>query len=213
MELDDLKKRAKSITAPDAADEGSDKSAASLEGLLRRLKEEDARERVRLRRIKIFFGVAAVLYAGIFCLTWILPPDGPPERSRMTLALATLVFVTVATVSMVRARRIASIDYSSPVETFLRESDERYGRIRLREAWLYVPFVLIVTLMAGLGWTTGFSRYFPQYDESTGLISFAVFWVTASVLGGVIGMIWWKKHREPLLNEIRRLREELASEQ
>lgn len=212
MELDELKNRVGSVKAPEGISKGSGMRGGSLDGLVRMMKEQDAKEQIRLRRAKTFFGIAALLYAAIFTLTWILPPDGPAGRSRLVLALYTLIFVAIVTASVVRARRIAATDYSAPVGTFLKESERRYTLVNWREIWLFVPFFVIATLTAGLGWMNGFARYFSYLDESTGLLAFVVFWLVACIFAVAFGLLWWKKHRAPLLDEIRRLRSELASE-
>lgn len=212
MELDELKNRARGLKAPESPGERSGNRGASFEGLLRKLKEEDAREQVRLRRAKTFFGIAALLYAAIFTLTWILPPDGPAGRSRLVLGLYTLIFVAIVTASVVRARRIAATDYSSSVGAFLKESERKYALVNWREIWLLVPLFIIATLTAGLGWMNAFARYFSHLDESTGLLAFVVLWLIACITAAAVGLFWWKKHQAPLLEEIRRLQNELASE-
>ena len=130
----------------------------------------------------------------------------------MVLALTTLIFTALVTASVVRARRLAATDYSSSVGAFLRESEKRYARVNWRAIWLFVPFFIIATVTAGLGWMNAFARYFSHLDELTGLVSFVVLYVSLCIVSAVTGTIWWKKNRKPLLDEIRRLREELASE-
>jgi hypothetical protein len=212
MELDELMNRARSIKAPAAAGRRTDQFAASLETLMQRLKELDAKEQERLRRMKRVFGIAALLYGALLTLTWILPPDGDAGRVRLVFALFTLVFASVVAASLARARRIAAIDYSGPVGTYLRESEERYAFTNRRAILLFVPFFIIVTFAAGVGWMNSFARYFSHYDPSTGLISFVALWVMVCIVGAVTGALRWKNVQRPIVEEIRRLRKELDTE-
>jgi hypothetical protein len=213
MELDELKDRMKHVHAPRVEAAGSGQPAGTLDDLMRRLRAQDDQDRRRLGRIKIFFGIAAVVYFAILILTFILPPDGPAERNRLVLTAFTLVFVATATRSVVAARRIASTDYAAPVGAFLEEIERRYRFANWKDVWLFVPLFAVITLAGGMGWMIGAERYVPGLDRSTALILFGAFWLIVCAVGALFGRADWKKSRAPILKEIRRFRMELMSGQ
>lgn len=213
MELDELRDRTKRLHAPHVAPGAAGKSVGTTDDLVARLKAHDEKEGKRLRRIRLFFSIAAALYCAILLLTFVLPPDGPAGGSRLVLTLYTLVFVAIATRSVVAARRIARTDYSAPVGTFLREAERRFRVLDWREIWLFVPLFVVITFAGGLGWMIGAERYLPALERSAALILFAVFWVIVCAVAVVVGRVDWRKNRAPIFEEIRRLRLELFSDQ
>jgi hypothetical protein len=211
MELDELRNRARTLRAPVVDVGASGKPVGTIDDLVNRLRAQDEQDRRRLRRLRTFFGIAAVFYAAIFILTWILPPDGPAETSRLVLGLYTVIFAALATKSIVEARRIASIDYSSPVGSFLQQTERRYRLVNWQEVWLFMPIFVIAIFAGGLGWMNGVQRYQPELDRSTGLILYGILLAIVVAGGAVIGRAKWKKKRAPILEEIRRLQAELGS--
>ena len=214
MDWDDAIERAKRSRAPDVAARAGSNAGRLVDGLISRLKAQDEADRKSMRRMVFFFGVAGAIYIMIFTLTWIAPPDTSPVTNRLVLALFSLILVSVGLWSARKARDLAGIDYAKPVDLFLREAERRYRFINARDLRIIVPFFVIVTGTAGLGWMTAFSRYFYWLESSTGLISFLIYWSGASVLGWFVGWRVWMKKRAPFFYEIRSMRAELdAGEQ
>jgi len=213
MELNNLKKKAQSVRAPEIALPGFEGASSPLDGLIARLKEQDAKDRKWFRRMKFFFAVAACVYVLIFTIAWIYPPDTDPALNRLLLGIFALVFLSAGLRSALKARRISQIDYSEPVDSFLKNAEHRYRFADPRELWLTLPFIVIASAASGMAWMSAFRRYFPSLEPSVGLISFCSFWVVVCAVGGVIGRRDWKRRRAPILQEIRRLRAELNAEE
>ena len=217
MDLHELKDRARSVGAPADAAGGRLTPGGSFEGLINALKAEDDLDRRRVRRAKTFFGIAAIVYLGLFTLTWILPPDGNAGTSRMALALFTVAFLGVWMKSRSVWRELSARDYSAAVETFVAQSERRYRFIDPSDVPFMVAGVVLLLLGAAAAWMSAGARYFPDLPQSTLLASFAVFvgavLAASLAVGLTVTRAEWKKRKAPIWEELKRLKAELSREE
>jgi len=214
MNLDGWKDRAREVKAPGSGTGTPRPAGHSLDGLIRVLKTEDEGDRKRLRRMAIFFSVLGVLYAALFALTWILPPDPPPSpgMSRLALTLAFLFFLWIGIVSGGRSRRLARIDYAGPVRSFLEEAERRYRFLNGRDLAVLVPFLLLAAAVIWISSRNGITRYLPGLDPAVGTLASILILGMACLVGFFFGRRIWERKRAPILNEIRAMKAALTAE-
>lgn len=213
MDLNELKDQMKKVRAPEATLTAPDGPIRSMDDLIERLTQEDARDRKRLQGSKLFFTIAGIIYVMIFVLTWIYPPDTDPAFHRIILGLFALLFLSLGFVIARKARDLSSIDYAAPVGSFLKKAAQRYRFMNPRDLWFMVPYFIILTITTGNAWMSGFRRYLSFVEPSVGLPAFVVFWLVALAAGTALGLRDWKRRKAPLLHALQRLRAELTAEE
>jgi Na+/melibiose symporter-like transporter len=213
MDLNELKDQMKKVKAPEATLTAPDSPIQSMDDLIERLTQEDARDRKRLRGSKLFFTIAGIIYVLIFVLTWIYPPDTDPLFHRNILGLFALLCLSLGFVSARKARELAGLNYAEPVGFFLKLAAQRCRFINPRDLWFMVPYFIILTVTAGNAWMSGFRRYLSFVEPSMGLPAFVVFWLVAMAVGTALGLRDWKRRKAPLLHAIEQLRAELTAEE
>lgn len=210
MDLDELKQRAKEVKAPLIGGAGGMSSGGSLDRLIAVLAAEEERDRKRARRMMIFFAIASVFYCALFTLTWIFPPDDPPARSRLALAIFTAVFFGFALAGWRSWRAATDLVRGESVRAALERAERRYSFMQPGVAILALPVLLVLTVGALSGWTGAAARYFPAADPALVMGVFWIFWGVGLALGGLFGWLDWRKRRSGIRDEVRRMLRELS---
>ena len=213
MDLDSLKGKSRRVTAPAIDTINVPADVRSVDDLITLLKEGDERERKKLRKALPFFIIAAVIF--VIALVAVLVPGDAPINSSMLFfrGMLVILYVFIAIAFWIRMRGIEKIDYAEPVSSFLAKAEKRYA---FGSAKYYV-LAFIVTLF--LGYTASlyisdvFRRYFDIGDGSIGLVVTLLFSAAVYSFGFWATRKDWKKEKQEIWLQIRKMREELDREE
>lgn len=209
--MNELKNYIKKVKAPEI-DEDVLRNQ-SVDNLIGALKLQDARDKKTLRRTAIFLAVAGAFYLGIFVLTWFAPPDNSPGLHRVILGVIALVFLSIGIYSRRKSSVLSGIDYAQPVGSFLVAAEERYRFFRVKDLLFTISYLIILTVTCTMGVMNGFERYFPSVDPAIVLLICCIFFPLVWVGAFLFGWREWKRRKEPLLREIRKLETSLMKEE
>jgi hypothetical protein len=209
MDLDSLKGKSRQVTAPAIDTMNVPAGVRSVDDLITLLKEGDERERKKLRKALPFFVIAAVIFVIAF-VTVIAPGDAPINSSMLLFrGILAVLYVFIAIAFWIRMRGIEKIDYAEPVRSFLAKAEKRYA---FGSTKCYV-LAFIVTLF--LGYTASlyisdvFRRYFDIGDGSIGLVVTLLFSAAVYSFGFWATRKDWKKEKQEIWLQIRKMRGEL----
>jgi hypothetical protein len=203
MDLEQMKARVKSVSAPVSAGSGGDRRG--LDGFVAVMKELDARDLRLLRRSMVFFAIAAVFYLGLFVLTFIAPPDDRPGLHRAILGIIGLAFAGIGLRIRLMVRNLSSVDYAEPAVKFLLRAEKRMRFVRRQDLVFFLPLSLLLAIGATLGFMAAAERYFPSLGQPVSLVIMVVIFSWAGAIGWVLRWKTWRR-RLPEIQEARRLR-------
>jgi len=216
MDLDEMKSRARSVRAPMPASSSAGRSEQSDTDLIGRMKAIDAKDVATLRRFTLLFVIAGIFCGALFTLTWFFPPDNDPNIHRVLLSCMALLFLSFGAMHRSKSRELSGIDYTKPVLSFLNDSEKRYRLLGSQFPGFKILYflALLALLGASLGsWIMAMHRYFPELDDSTAILIFCALIAVSAVLGATVGLRDWKKRKAPILEELRRMKEELMRDE
>jgi hypothetical protein len=178
---------------------------------MERLKNEDARQLKMLKRARPLWVIGAVFWGissiGIVLTT--LESSRQIDSGLPLRGLIALIFVGLSAALFVRIKSMSAIDYTEPASLFLRKAAKRYQ-------FMSTPYLVLSILIASvLAWAASmyivsvFERYLDIHDPSVGIIASFSF-VALVFLGGYYASKKdWKKGSQPMLEEIKKLQEDL----
>lgn len=212
MELDKLKEMAREVKAPRIVRGEAAGAPGGAEALLQAIRENDERECRRARQALPFYLVAATLFA-LICLPFMFGfPSISTARAVHYGALA-VVFMVVGILLIKKLHDARELDYSAPVRTFLRQTENRYRFYGPLERCYSIP------LLAALAVTGGFfvvdalvPRYFGESQIQPLLVAYGLFFVSVCVMGFFFTYKNWKRDKGMLLEEVRRMLQALESQ-
>ena len=215
MELEELKNVRQSITAPlESSGKPMETSDSTVDGLIAMLKVEDARQLAALKRSRPLWWIAAACWAVVLVVVLVARVDSSrPEDAAFPLkGLLALVFVGLAVGTYVQIKKLAAIDYTEPVTLFLRNAAKRYRFMSIPYLVLSVVVTSVLALAASSVIEDVFDRYLGIHDDAAGPIAAFAFATLVYLFGYVVSKKAWMKARGPMLNEIRRMQDELQRE-
>jgi magnesium-transporting ATPase (P-type) len=213
MDLESLKEKSRRITAPAIDTRSVQEPVRSIDNLIARLKENDERERKKLRKSLPFFIIAAIIF--VIAFVAVIVPGGVPLNPSTLFLRGMLMIIYMFIVLAVgkKLKDLAAIDYAEPVRAFLAKAEKRYA--------FATPgyYVFAVTMLLFLGYGTFFyfrdllRRFFEITDPLPGVGVTLVFFGAVCALGFWASRKDWKKEKEGIWLQVRRMREELDREE
>jgi len=213
MDLDSLKGKSKRVTAPAIDTINVPAGVRSVDDLITLLKEGDERERKKLRKALPFFVIAAVIFVIAFVAV-IVPGGVSLNPSTLFLrGMLMILYVLIAVGVGMKLKGLAKIDYAEPVRSFLAKAEKRYA---FGTTDFYV-FAFSITLFLGYGAFFYISDVLRRYYEIElpliGLIVTVLFFTLVYSFGFWATRKDWKKEKQDIWLQIRKMREELDFEE
>jgi hypothetical protein len=212
MELEELKNSRYAIKAPqELSGKTMGTTNDALSNLMERLKTEDARQLSVLRRAKPLWWIAAVCWV-VASVGIVMTDLASPERfgSGISLrGLLALVFLGLAVGFTYQVRKLSAIDYAEPTSRFLQSATRRYKFMSTPCLVLSVLVTSVLALTASPYIVSVFERYFNVQNSPIGTVSTFAFVAAVYAFGYYVSRKAWKKERQPMFEEIRRMQEGL----
>ena len=213
MELDSLKDRSRVFRAPKIALRDSAGQSQGVNGLIDALKEADQQEYRSSRKALWLWIIGTALF--LFTLVAALIPSGGAQLVPTLIfkAMAVILYGAVAVMTFMRIRKLLTIDYTEPVQTFLENAEKRFAF----PGPLYITAVSLLALP--ISYATHFyiadvlARYFSINNATIAFVGTLGFFSAVFAFGWWATKGNWKKDKAPLLDEIRRMRRELEEEE
>jgi hypothetical protein len=205
VELDDMKAKAREITAPAGGRAGE----GEADGLLRAIRAADERAAGEARKATPFYAIAAAAFLAGGGLT--LASVTPAAGSRaLHFGVLGGVFLLLALLFRGKVRSLARTDYSRPVKVFLAEAERRYRFMRPVDLAYAIPLLLVLALTGG---RLVVGRLVPRYvevdDAAIVVWAYALFFLAVCGLGCYFTYRNWQKENGAIWAEIRRMRREM----
>jgi hypothetical protein len=213
MDLDSLKDQSKRLKAPQVYADGVHSRVQTTDDLISALKEIERKEYQQLRKAVPLWSIGFALF--LFSLVAQLMAGGD-VRLLPTLILkimSVVLFAVVAILFVVKIRRLSKIDYTENVRMFLEKAEKRFT-FPGRAYWLF-PFLLVILIAYGAHFYISdvLFRYFDVSEPWVGFGISVVFFTAVFGVGYTATRSNWNRERTPLLEEIRRMRADLGSEE
>jgi hypothetical protein len=212
MELEELKNARQAIKAPqESPGKTMNASDNAVDGLIAMLKTEDAKQLAALKRSRPLWWIAAACWAVVLVVVLVARVESSrPEDAAFPLkGLLALVFVGLAVGTYVHIKKLAAIDYTEPVTLFLRNAAKRYQFMSTPYLVLSILVTSVLALAASSVIVDVFDRYLGIHDDTAGSIAAFAFAALVYLFGYVVSKKAWMKTKGPMLNEIRRMQDEL----
>jgi|OpeIllAssembly_1097287.scaffolds.fasta_scaffold68495_2 hypothetical protein len=213
MDLDALKQKSMQITAPPINEQNLPAGMRSVDDLITLLKESDEVERKKLRKSLPFFVIAALIFAVAF-IAVIVPGGASLNPSTLLLrGMLMILYAFIAVSVWTRMRGIARIDYAEPVRSFLAKAEKRYA-FGTKEVYV---FAFAVTLFLGYGAFLYVSDVLRRHYDITvpwvGLLVALMFVAAVYVFGFWATRKDWKKEKQDIWLQVKKMREEWDREE
>lgn len=216
MDPDELKDRTRSVKAPGSSPARTGGHVNGIDGLIDKMKASDAADAKMLTRFTVFIGTAGTLAAALFLLTWFFPPDGNPNIHRVVLGFMAVFFLSIGAMYRAKAREISGLDYAKPMLRFLDDAEKRYRFVNLKNLGLNAPHIVAVAgilIVSLLGWLNAMHRYLPGMSDATGIMLYCGLMLASGAVGTVLARKDWHRRKRPILEELRRLKDDLLREE
>jgi hypothetical protein len=212
MDLDDVKKMAREVKAPQIAGRVAADASGGTDGLLQAVMAADETECRQTRKAFPFYLIAAALYA-VGCVSFFLgSSSGSPSRA-IHFGVLAAIFLLLSILMLRKLHSIRALDYSMPVRGFLAETECRYRFLRFSDLWYVIPLVLVIAVTGGLAVVDALiPRYFLESQRALVLAVYGLFFAAICCMGYYFSYQNWKRDKGGILEDIRRMRRELGSE-
>jgi hypothetical protein len=212
MDLDDVKKMAQEVKAPQIAGRVAADASGGTEGLLQAVMAADETECRQTRKAFPFYLIAAALYA-VGCVSFFLgSSSGSPSRA-IHLGVLAAIFLLLSILMLRKLHSIRALDYSKPVRAFLAETEGRYRFLGGLELWYTIPLLLVIAVSGGLYVVDALiPRYYMASRRAPVLAIYCLFFVAVCCMGYYFSYQNWKRDKGGIFEDIRRMRRELGSE-
>jgi len=212
MDLDSLKEKSKHVTAPTIEAHSVTAGTRSVEDLIALLKASDEQEQRKLRKAMPFWIIAAVIFVIAFVA---LIAAGGVSLNPTTLlrGMLMILYVLIVVGIGMKLKGLAKIDHSEPVRSFLEKAAKRYAFMKTEIA----VFSFCATMLLAYG--TSFYirdvllRYFGISDSLPGLVGSLCFFAIVYAFGFWATRKDWKKEKQDIWLQVRKMREELEREE
>lgn len=213
MDLDSLKQKSAQITAPPINGHNRPAGMRSVDDLITLLKESDEVERTKLRKSLPFFVIASVVFTVAF-IAVLVPVEGVVNSSMLLLrGILAVLYVFIAIVFWTRMRGIAKIDYAEPVSSFLAKAEKRYAFGSRTTYVLAFIATLFLGYAASLNINDALRRHLEVTDGTIGLAATILFFIAVYAFGLWATRKDWKKEKQNIWLQVKKMREELDSEE
>jgi hypothetical protein len=195
MELDDFKKDA----TPGSAN-GTNGNGSKLNSFIEELKAQDAVIRKKRGFMVAIYSMLFVVYAGTFSLQ----KDG----MKLGYSLLVLGFCLILGYFFYRFLQLNKIDYTAPVNVFLRKAEKRYAYMTLTDWIIIIPILLILGAGGLLVVWFSFGKYVTDPYWAAGI--YLVVFFAAVGIGFWASPKQWEKDNGDLYRKIRAMKGEFS---
>lgn len=213
MDLNDMRDALRRVKAPQTQP-GVPRPAGGVEDLIGRLEAHDAEEHARLKRSRLLFAAAVGLMGLAFVGTW-LAPDGSLHLHRALhqgALFAAFVYITIGLSG--KMWHLSRIDYTQSARSFLDEAEQRYIFMRRRD-YVVMFCGLLLLGVASAPYVLGVfvSRYTNRGHYPVAVVLYCLFYLLVCAVGLYFTRRNWKRDKAPLLEDLRRMKDTLATEE
>jgi hypothetical protein len=214
MNVDDLKNLCKSIKAPTSPSASARGSAAPQNGLLQKLKAQEASEALQLRKARPLWLAAAACFLLAFLGMLCVPPVGlRPSRLLLGGVLA-VVYVVNAVLLGRRLRQLARIDYAESLHSFLTKAEDRHRFMGVQECWLVGLGLMLLGVVGGVYVEDNLvRRHMSPEHQTLGIVLFCLGYLFVCAAGFTFTYLNWRRDKAPLLADIRKMKAELTADE
>lgn len=214
MDVNDLKNLCKSVKAPASPPADTRGSAEPQNGLMEKLKAQEAKEALQLRKARPLWLVAAACFLLAFLGTLCFPPAGlRPSRLLFGGVLAAVYVVNAALLGR-RLRQLARIDYAESLRSFLDKAAQRHRFMGPQECWLVGLGLILLGVVGGVYVEDNLvRRYMGPEHQSLGIGLYCLGYVLVCAAGFTFTYRNWKRDKAPLLAEVRKMKAELMADE
>lgn len=214
MDVDDLKNLCKSVTSPAISPVEGHGSAEPLNGLMEKLKAQEAKEAGQLRKARPLWLVAATCFLLMFLGMLLLPPAGLQPSRLLFGGVLAAVYVFNAVLLDRRLRQLARVDYTASLRSFL---DEAETRCRFMSPWecCWAGLGLMVLGLAGGVYLDDalIRRYLAPEHQTLGIALYGLGYLLLCAAGFTFTYLNWRRDKAPLRAELRKMRSELTADE
>jgi hypothetical protein len=212
MDLDNLKKLAKEVKAPQSSGGGAAEASSGTNVLLQAIQANDERECRQTRQAFPLYLAAAMIFAVGGAAFFVGSSSGSPSRAIHMGMLATILML-VSILLLKKLHSIRAQDFSAPVHDVLAESEKRYRFIRPLDLWYSIQLLLVLAVTGGSSVIDSLiPRYFMETQRTTILTAYSCFFAVVCCMGFYFSYKNWKRDKGGIYQDIRRMREELESQ-
>ncbi len=220
MKFDDMKKQFKEVKAPEIKFKPTGKenpgkkentmTTITLNGFVEKLKTQDEKDKKMSRGFMITLCILTVIYTGLFLVN---PDPDLTLYHRIGGGLLVAAFILFILHLKKKLSGFEKISYQSPTNQFLGEAEKRMRFLSKKHAWILYPYLLLIDAAECL---FILARYWgPERETGRGLM---IILIVNVVYFGVLGIVYifarkkWKKEKEPLLQKIRQMKQDLSTD-
>ena len=154
MNLNDLKNRCQAVKAPAVPSAATRGSAQPLNGLIDKLKAQEAKEARQLRKARPLWLVAAAAFLLMFVVMLCLPSATVrPARLLLGGVLAAVYLLNAALMGR-KLLQLARIDYTESLRSFLDKAEARHRFMGPQARWLAGSGLVVLGVVSGVYWMT-----------------------------------------------------------
>ena len=214
MNVNELKNLCKSVKAPAIPPADRRSSNEPQNGLIEKLKAQEAQEALQLRKARPLWLVAAASFLLMFLGMLWLPPAGlRPSRLLLGGVLAA-VYVMNAILLGRRLRQLAQIDYTGSLRSFLDKAEQRYRFMGPQEYWLAGSGLILLGVVGGVYFEDNFvRRCMDPEHQAFGIAIYSLGYLLVCAAGFTFSYRNWRRDKAPLLAEIQKTKAELMADE
>ncbi len=214
MNLNDLKNRCQAVKAPAVPSAATRGSAQRLNGLIERLKVQEAKEAQQLRKARPLWLVAAaaflLLFVAMLCLS---SATVRPARLWFGGVLAAVYLVNAALLGR-KLQQLARIDYAESLRSFLDKAEQRVRFMTPHAGWLAGSGLVVLGVVSGVYFDDALLRRHVQPDhQALGIALYCLGYLLVCAAGFTFTYRNWRRDKAPLLADIQKLKAELAADE
>ncbi|MHC1762785.1 MAG: hypothetical protein AB9869_00555 [Verrucomicrobiia bacterium] len=211
--FDEVRNRTRAVKAPSQPGGFPASAGDAVTGLIDRLRTLEEQQAKALRAARPLWMVAAASYLLILAAMVVLPPNAVrPSQIAFFGGLAGVFTLNAALLSR-HLRRLAAVDYTESVASFLAKAERRFEFMSRGDRWISGVGLLVLGLASGVYVAdTLIPRYVPVEYRSIALGLFGMGYVGLCALGLWLTYRRWRLDRSEAWSEIRHLRAELAKD-
>ena len=214
MDVNDLKNLCKSVKAPAIPPADTRGSAEPQNGLIEKLKAQEAKEALQLRKARPLWLVAAACFLLVFVGMLCLPPAGVRPSRLLFGGVLAAVYVMNATLLGRRLRQLARIDYAESLRSFLDKAEQRHRFMGPQECWLAGSGLILLGVVGGVYVEDNLvRRYMDPEHQSLGIALYCVGYLLVCAAGFTFTYRNWRRDKAPLLAEIQKMKAELMADE
>lgn len=213
MNLNDLKNRCHAVKAP-AIPQDIRSSAQPLNGLIERLKAQEAKEAQQLRKARPLWLIAAAAFLLVFVVLLCLPSATVRPARLLLGGVLAAVYLLNATLLGRRLLQLTRIDYTESLRAFLDKAEARHRFMGPQECWLAGSGLLVLGVSGGLYFDDALlRRYVDPEHQALGIALYCLWYLLVCAAGFTFSYRNWKRDKAPLLEEIQRIKAELTADE